>query len=97
MYIVYKNGCMLTIGKGHDWGEPERALHLSVLQDKPHTYVCTYVCMYVAICRPRDHHASALACVRHKVHADKYHQHVPCVNSKYSSLKLLQESQAVAS
>ena len=97
MYIVYNYGHMLTIGKGHYWGEPERALHLSVLQEKPHTYVRTYICMYVAICCLRDHHASALACVHHKVHAGKYHQRVSCVNSKYSSLKLLQESQAIAS
>ena len=60
-------------------------------------YVHIIICMYVAICRPRDHHASTLACVRHKVHAGKYHQRVPCVNSKYSSLKLLQESQAIVS
>ena len=43
----------------------ERAPHLSVLSEKPRTYECMYICMYIAICRPRGHHASALACARH--------------------------------
>ena len=47
MYIVYNYGRMLTIGKGHYWGEPERASHLSVLQEKPRAYVCTYNYLYV--------------------------------------------------
>ena len=46
MYIVYNYGRMLTIGKGHYWGEPERAPHLSVLQEKHiPMYVHMFVCM----------------------------------------------------
>ena len=68
---------------------------------EPHTYqyyekiaIPMCVCMYVVIRCPRTHHARALACVCHKVQAGKDHQHVPCtcVNSEFSSPKLLQES-----
>ena len=29
----------------NNWGEPERAPHLSVLREKPRAYVCLYVCI----------------------------------------------------
>ena len=44
-----------------------------------------YACSYVAIRRRR-------ACARDKAQAGKDRQRMPCANSKYSSLKLLQVS-----
>ena len=73
----------------YHWGEPERAPYLSVLRENR---IRMYVCVYGRYVIHVGHHASALACAHHKVQVNKERQHVPYINSKYSSPKLLQES-----
>ena len=38
-------------GSRDNWGEPERAPHLSVLREKPRTYVCMNMWIYIHTCR----------------------------------------------